>query len=273
MNQNEQGIMGKDIKDMYGSYVGRAVGTITDIDGTVITVGVDCGYRGLMEISFEHLVVQEDTIVYVPQWRLDSQKILREKGLIIHRLRALHLILAENGRMKEDSESVRHGYDEKLSAINESEYTVRETLAARMAEITEQMKAAKSLRFDATIQYKSNEIAESDYKIAKAGTDEILERIEYEMGEIRNMQRRLEELAKEESQIYDSAPQTEEPAVEERVVVEPKSILPEPVTEPPTESAAEPVVIPPEAPADPPAPQFDIPEPPKSDWLARMTSQ
>ena len=273
MNQNEQGIMGKDIKDMYGSYVGRAVGTTTDIDGTVITVGVDCGYRGLMEISFEHLVVQEDAIVYVPQWRLDSQKILREKGLIIRRLRALHTILAENGRMKEDSESVRRGYDQKLSAINESEYTVRETLAARMAEIAEQMKAAKALRFDATIQYKSNEIAESDYKIAKAGTDEILERIEYEMGEIRNMQGRLEELASEESQIYDSAPQTEEPIVEESPVAEPEATLPDPVAE----QAAEPVSIPPEVPADPPAPQYSIPEPPteppKSDWLARMTSQ
>ncbi len=293
MNENEPSIMGKHVNDMYGSRVGRAVGTATDIDGTVVTVGVDCGYRGLMEIPFEHLVVQEDSIVYVPQWRLDSQKILREKGLLIRRLRALHIILSESGRMRDDSESVRRGYEEKLSAINESEYTVRETLAARMAELHEQMKVAKSLRFDATIQYKSSEILESDYKVVKASTSEILERIEYEISEIGNMQGRLEELASEESQIYNSIPQVEEPveappepepvAIHEPEPVaipepEPETIhepepeaIPEPVREP------EPTAIPPEVPVAPPAPAYNIPEPPpappKSDWLARMTSQ
>ena len=293
MNENEPSIMGKHVNDMYGSRVGRAVGTATDIDGTVVTVGVDCGYRGLMEIPFEHLVVQEDSIVYVPQWRLDSQKILREKGLLIRRLRALHIILSESGRMRDDSESVRRGYEEKLSAINESEYTVRETLAARMAELHEQMKVAKSLRFDATIQYKSSEILESDYKVVKASTSEILERIEYEISEIGNMQGRLEELASEESQIYNSIPQVEEPVEappepEPETIHEPEPVaIPEPepetIHEPEPEAIPEPVrepeptAIPPEVPVAPPAPAYNIPEPPpappKSDWLARMTSQ
>ena len=252
------------------------------IRDSVWTVGVDCGYRGLMEIPFEHLVVQEDSIVYVPQWRLDSQKILREKGLLIRRLRALHIILSESGRMREDSESVRRGYEEKMSAINESEYTVRETLAARMAELHEQLKVAKSLSFDATIQYKSSEILESDYKIVKASTDAILERIEYEISEIGNMQGRLEELASEESHIYDSAPQVGSveapPEPEPEAIHEPEALpepepeaLPEPVREP------EPTAIPPEVPAAPPTLAYNIPEPPpappKSDWLARMTSQ
>ena len=343
MTDKESSIMGKYVNDMYGSRVGKAIGTTTDIDGTVVTVGIDCGYRGLMEIPFEHLVVQEDSIVYVPQWRLDSQKILREKGLIIRRLRALHIILTENDRMKPDSEAVRRGYEEKLASINESEYTMREMLAARMSELADQMKVAKSLRFDATIQFKSNEMQESDYKVARASIVDMLERIEYEIGEIKNMQGRLEELADEESQIYDSvqtgerldqAEQTEtvsdaipepptetfEPTVQEQTVQEPA--MPEPAVAAPEqaptpavfadaapeiqtetvpdavaaapEQAAErggpqdmqrepvtippePVAVPPGTPVPPPAPEYNIPEPPpeppKSDWLARMTSQ
>ena len=359
MTDKESSIMGKYVNDMYGSRVGKAIGTTTDIDGTVVTVGIDCGYRGLMEIPFEHLVVQEDSIVYVPQWRLDSQKILREKGLIIRRLRALHIILSENDRMKPDSEAVRRGYEEKLASINESEYTMREMLAARMSELAGQTKVAKALRFDATIQFKSNEMQESDYKTAKASITDMLERIEYEIGEIKNMQGRLEELADEESRIYDSVqtgehldqaeqaeavsetmpePPTEafEPTVQEPATAapeqapipvafagtatetqtetvpdaapeqapipvafagtatetqtetvpdattaapeqaaersEPQDIRREPVTIPP-----EPITVPPEAPVPPPAPEYNIPEPPpeppKSDWLARMTSQ
>ena len=142
------------------------------------------------------------------------------------------------------------------------------------------------------------------------------------------MQGRLEELADEESQIYDSvqtgerldqAEQTEtvseaipepptetfEPTVQEQTVQEPA--MPEPAAAAPEqaptpavfadaapEQAAErggpqemqrepvtippePVAVPPGTPVPPPAPEYNIPEPPpeppKSDWLARMTSQ
>lgn len=318
MNDKESSIMGKYVNDMYGSRVGKAIGTTTDIDGTVITVGIDCGYRGLMEIPFEHLVVQEDSIVYVPQWRLDSQKILREKGLIIRRLRALHIILSENDNMKTDSETVRHEYEEKLASINESEYTIKEMLATRISELTEQIKVAKALRFDATIQYKSKEMEESEYNTAKASITDMLERIEYEIGEIKNMQGRLEELTNEESQIYDSvqvenmqeaaqesaeaiprapvedlepaimehAPEPEQvaiPAAFAGAAPEPEVPTAEDIPRYTTQPAQhETMTIPPEVPnvpdvSGPQIPEYNIPkpppEPPKSDWLTRMTSQ
>ena len=50
-------IIGKPVKDMYGSLVGTTVGTLTDIDGSVHTVGVDCGHSGLMQIPYS--VVQD----------------------------------------------------------------------------------------------------------------------------------------------------------------------------------------------------------------------
>ena len=35
-------IVGRQVKDMYGTLVGKVLGTITDIDGSIQTVGVDC---------------------------------------------------------------------------------------------------------------------------------------------------------------------------------------------------------------------------------------
>ncbi len=258
MNENDLTIMGKKVSDMYGSRVGKAIGTTTDIDGTVISVGVDCGYRGLLEVPYEHLVVQEDSIIYIPQWRLDSQKVLRMKGLIIRRLRALNAILSDNDQLKDDSEAVLQGYEERLASVNESEGSIRGVLTERVEELDKQSKVAKSLLFDATIQYKSSEIHETDYKVVKSTTAAILERIDYETSEIKNMERRLDDLSAEENEVFDKIPHPE-PAMEEENAPAESAFQSEPqaeataseTSEVPTEPAhEEPVTIPPEVPAE-----------------------
>ena len=47
MTQDDIEIIGKNVKDMYGTFMGKVAGTITDIDGTIQSVGVDCGSQGL----------------------------------------------------------------------------------------------------------------------------------------------------------------------------------------------------------------------------------
>ena len=55
---------------MYGSLVGTTVGMLTDIDGSVHTVGVDCGHSGLMQ----KLVVQDNVIIFIPKWSNEFTK-------------------------------------------------------------------------------------------------------------------------------------------------------------------------------------------------------
>ena len=53
MSNDEIQIIGKKVKDMYGTLVGKVVGTISDIDGSILTVGIDCGAEGLKQIAFD----------------------------------------------------------------------------------------------------------------------------------------------------------------------------------------------------------------------------
>ena len=46
---NEVEIIGKPVKDMYGAPMGKILGTSTDIDGTIQTVGINCGSEGLKQ--------------------------------------------------------------------------------------------------------------------------------------------------------------------------------------------------------------------------------
>ncbi|MFB5637681.1 MAG: hypothetical protein ACE5RF_04655, partial [Nitrosarchaeum sp.] len=104
MTNDDIDIIGKNVKDMYGTFVGKVIGTVTDIDGSIQSVGVDCGSQGLQQIPYEQLVVQGSVVIFIPKWRLDSQRLLREKQLTLRRLKALIDIVSENDDMKEDAE-------------------------------------------------------------------------------------------------------------------------------------------------------------------------
>ena len=197
MSNDEIQIIGKKVKDMYGTPVGKVVGTISDIDGSIQTVGVDCGADGLRQIQFEQLVVQTDVVIFIPKWRLDSQRLLREKGLTLRRLKALIDLVSENDDMKESAEMLNEKYKSKLSILDETENKINAQLDARTAELDEQIKSVKMLIFDAKMQYKSNEISESTFESVKTQTSDLIEHITHEQAEISNVQRRLQDLSVE----------------------------------------------------------------------------
>jgi len=197
MSNDEIQIIGKKVKDMYGTPVGKVVGTISDIDGSIQTVGVDCGADGLRQIQFEQLVVQTDVVIFIPKWRLDSQRLLREKGLTLRRLKALIDLVSENDDMKESAEMLNEKYKSKLSILDETENKINAQLDVRTAELDEQIKSVKMLIFDAKLQYKSNEISESTFESVKTQTSDLIEHITHEQAEIANVQRRLQDLSME----------------------------------------------------------------------------
>lgn len=195
MNKDEVEIIGKQVKDMYGTQMGKVIGTITDIDGSIQTVGVDCGLQGLSQVPFEQLVVQGDTVIYIPKWRLDAQRFLREKQLTIRRLKALIDIVSENDEMKEDAEIIHEKYKSKLLTLEEAEKQISLALGSRLEELSTQLKTVKTLLFDAKVQFKSNEISEVKYDLIKTNTGEIMEHNDHEKAEILNIQRRIADLS------------------------------------------------------------------------------
>lgn len=195
MNKDEVEIIGKQVKDMYGAQMGKVIGTITDIDGSIQTVGVDCGQQGLTQVPFEQLVVQGDVVIYIPKWRLDAQRFLREKGLTIRRLKALIDIVSENDEMKDDAEIIHEKYKSKLLTLEEAEKQISSVLGSRLEELGAQLKTVKTLLFDAKVQFKSNEISEAKYDLIKTHTGEIMEHIDHEKAEILNIQRRMTDLS------------------------------------------------------------------------------
>ena len=274
MTHDDIDIIGKNVKDMYGTFMGKVIGTITDIDGSIQSVGVDCGAQGLQQIAYEQLVVQGSVVIFIPKWRLDSQRLLREKQLTLRRLKALIDIVSENDDMKEDAEIIHEKYKSKLESLDELENQIKSKLNARQAALEEQLKSTKMLLFDAKVQYKSNEISETTFETVKSCATDLIEHVTHESAEISNVKRRIADLDAEvitvttppKKEIQESAVSYLGNSEQEQLV---QSILPEAPTDPVIHSEA--------SHAD--ETESHLPTPPKEvkketshydDWLGRM---
>ena len=191
MSEEKLGFVGKQVKDIYGTYIGRAVGIITENDGEIEAVGVDCGLGGLKQLPYEQLVIQGEYVFFIPRWRLDAQRLLRQKSLTLKRIKALQDILSENDSMKEDAEIVYTKYEKKLHELDETGKQVNDKLNARLAELDLEVKNIKAVLFDAKLQFRSNEMKEETYQQVKVQTDELIEHINNERAEISNVKEKL----------------------------------------------------------------------------------
>jgi archaellum component FlaC len=191
MSEEKLGFVGKQVKDIYGTFIGRVVGIITEIDGEIETVGVDCGSGGLKQLPYEQLVIQGDYVFFIPKWRLDAQRLLRQKSLTLKRIKALQDIVAENDSMKEDAELVYVKYEKKLLELEGVEKQVNDTLNSRIGELDAEARNIKAVLFDAKLQFRSNEMKEETYQQIKVQTDELIEQINNEKTEIGNVRTKL----------------------------------------------------------------------------------
>lgn len=292
MTNDDIEIIGKNVKDMYGTFMGKVAGTITDIDGSIQSVGIDCGAQGLQQIQYEQLVAQNDVVIYIPKWRLDSQRLIREKQLTLRRLKALIDIVSENNDMKSDAEIIHQKYKSKLVELDETEGKIKAKLEARLTELDEQMESAKMLVFDAKVQFKSNEISKATFETVKSCTNEVIEHVNHEVAEIANVKSRIADLELEVQELTTPPQQNiQESAVTYLETSEPQqvvqTILPEAPTEP-IATPSEPIEVKAAPMPEPPTETeitFAFPEPPQqvtqettkddndNDWLARMEAQ
>jgi len=282
MTKNEAVIIGRQVKDMYGTLVGKVLGTITDIDGSIQTVGVDCGSEGLKQIQYEQLVLQEDIVIYIPKWRLQAQKFMREKGLTLRRINALADIVSENGEMKDDTEVIHNKYKSKLATLDQIESKIKSEFLVRLGEIEDQEKMVKEILFDAKVQIKSEEITESTFTTIQMHANNILERFSHEKAEIDKVQNRIDDLSLEHSESIENPKQyiqqsamtylDSSTGTKPQTFDQPMSTLPEPestLPEPPVECADSHTPVPTANSNDTDnSPQHD-----ESNWLSRMESE
>jgi len=206
MSEFKLEFIGKQVKDLYGTLMGKVMGMITDIDGSIESISVDCGTSGLKQLAYEQLLVQGDYVIYIPRWRLDAQKLLRQKSLTLQRIRALQDIATENDSMKDDVELVYMKYDKRLHDLEENANHLNGNLELRLKELEEESNRIKTILFDAKLQFRSNEMTEEIYQQINIYTSELLEHVNLEKTEINNVKTKLSQQTLENNNLLTITP-------------------------------------------------------------------
>ena len=276
MSDNDAVIIGKPVKDMYGAPMGKILGTTTDIDGSTQTVGINCGSGCLKQVPYSQIVIQPEVVIFIPKWRLDSQRLLREKELTVRRLTALMEIVSDNDKMKSDAELIHEKYKSKLNSLKETESEIKSELEERVVEIDAEIKSVKVMLFDAKVQSKSNEISQETFDLVKKETDEMLQHMKHEKSEIAKVNSKLANLSLEGMIPTESEPHhIQDSAVsylsENKNMDLSETRLPEPPSEVKSENniRSTPMVIPPENQKNEPKSQSE----PTPEWVKRMRSK
>lgn len=201
MSELKLEFVGKQVKDMYGTHIGKVAGLVTDIDGSIESIGVDCGSVGLKQLPYEQLLVQGDYVIYIPRWRMNAQKLVRQKSLTLKRIKALQDLVTDNDHMKNDAETVYLKYENRLRDLEGEENEVIGTLKSRLEELNSQATSIKTVLFDAKLQYKSNDMSEDAYQQVNTNVNELLEHINLEKEEINNFLTRISQQTVDNSEL------------------------------------------------------------------------
>ena len=276
MSDNNAVIIGKPVKDMYGAPMGKILGTTTDIDGSTQTVGINCGSGCLKQVPYSQLVIQSEVVIFIPKWRMDSQRLLREKELTVRRLSALMEIVSDNDKMKSDAELIHEKYKSKLQSLKQTESEIKSELEERVVEIDAEIKSVKVMLFDAKVQSKSNEISQETFDLVKKETDEMLQHMKHEKSEIAKVKSRLSNLSLED--MIPTEPEShhiQDSAVsylsENKTMETHQTRLPEPPSEVKSQSnmPGPSMLVPPETKKNESKPSSE----PEPEWLKRMRSE
>ena len=97
--------------------------------------------------------------------------------------------------MREDVELVYIKYQKRLQDLEDKGKIVLEQLQERLNQIDAESQNIKSVLFDAKLQYRSNEITEETYQQISLSTNDLIEHVNLEKGEINNVISRLSQQA------------------------------------------------------------------------------
>ncbi|RJX16415.1 PRC-barrel domain containing protein [Candidatus Bathyarchaeota archaeon] len=158
--------IGKPAKDLYGRYIGYVVGITLDSEGRLHSVGVDRGGGLFEEFSRSQIMVEGDTLILIPNWKIEAENFKKEYGLTHSRFQALDELLRNNEIPEYVYEELCKEYKNSISKLEENQKNLIETLKGKIDEIDKHVKHLEKFLGHLKVQHKTGEIGDETYKIA-----------------------------------------------------------------------------------------------------------
>ncbi len=182
-----QKYVGKGVKDIYGTYVGSVLGVTTDTSGQLVSVGIDAGSDGFLELPKENIMVEEEYLVRIPKWKIDIDTFTKDTKVVQKRLHALEELEREAEISPEEYDSIAKVYKEKDANLKDAYSGITNALNEKAQQLDNHSKALRRFLTTLKVQYKSGEISSEYYTTSLNSLNGMNDRLQAEKAEILNL--------------------------------------------------------------------------------------
>jgi len=188
--------VGQLIKDVYGREVGYIVSVNTEVDGSVTEVAI-ARDSTIMVVDPSRFKLEGDTLVIIPEWKAETQKVTSSLDKIRRKLKALEELYNRGEIDRSDYEEMRRKFNSESNKLKESISKLKSTLKNRLSEIDEQLMKIERTLISLKIGYLSAEIDERAYKSSLEQLKKVKESYIQEKDDIRKTLDKLDSVDKE----------------------------------------------------------------------------
>ncbi|MCQ4342039.1 MAG: CdvA-like protein [Sulfolobaceae archaeon] len=188
--------VGQLIKDVYGREVGYIVSVNTEVDGSVTEVAI-ARDSTIMVADPSRFKLEGDTLVIIPEWKAETQKVTSSLDKIRRKLKALEELYNRGEIDRSDYEEMKRKFSSESNKLKESVSKLKSTLKNRLSEIDEQLMKIERTLISLKIGYLSAEIDERAYKSSLEQLKKIKESYIQEKDDIRKTLDKLDSMDKE----------------------------------------------------------------------------
>ncbi|WFO76131.1 CdvA-like protein [Desulfurococcaceae archaeon MEX13E-LK6-19] len=189
--------LGKHVKDPYGRILGTLISFFSDADGNVDAVEVCLGEKNYLQVPIEQVRFVQDSIILIPDWQFEAEKIVKRLEILRKRLYALEDLYAKKEIPRHSYELFKKKLEDEFVKAKEDAKKVKEMLRKKVAELEDTIVELDKAFTSVKMSYIAGEISDKTYK---AVADQIRKYLEYAIHEKEDVKRFIDKMEGLETQ-------------------------------------------------------------------------
>jgi hypothetical protein len=179
-----ENIIGKELKDSYGRYVGIITGISIDSNRKIQFVGVDAGSNGFRKFEGDRITFEEDSPELTSEWKLNSDSFLKTNGIAEKKVLALQELYEEEEITQDVFEHLTNRHKAQLDDYSVSCGDTVEILNRKVESLSLESSAADKFIGTLKLQHRIGDISDDVFCAAKDYMSTILQRNEKEIADL-----------------------------------------------------------------------------------------
>ncbi len=219
--------VGKSIADPYGRIIGRMIGFSVNLKNEITSVEIELGNGDFSSFPESQISIAEDSIVFIPAWKANSNVFSEEYTSTLHRIYVLKELYNKGELQPEIYDDFSKKHEDLLNELETQRNALLTRLKEEIGRLNAKLKELQTFIANIKVEHLTGEIDDQAYNTATNAAQIGLEKIYLEK---KDLETTLDEITK--ITVLSSTPiPASEPLVAK--IIEPVTPTPETRKEPP----------------------------------------